>query len=158
MKKKLIVSISSMMAVFLFVSTVASASISTIIPVTGSEHREIGPSFTTSATVLRSDLVDFMEDIQDLERDQDIASSFQFGVASTLVLHPVTRIGISIPSGGASGVLSTLVINNDLGSRDIQSALNSSTASSFEVTIEYERGNRGQDYWYAPSAVSVSPS
>ncbi|MEK3907784.1 hypothetical protein [Oceanobacillus sp. FSL W7-1309] len=135
-----------------------SAAVSRVIGVTPYEAQEIGLSFETSESITRSELVNFLHEIEYAESSEDALDNVRFGIAAGIVTYPLSNFGISIGASGASGLLSIFIISNDLGSRGIQTVLNSSTADNFLISIEYERGNRGQDYWYEASDISVVPN
>lgn len=134
----------------------ASATSRTIVIGPGSA-KDVGASFNTSETVSRSELVDFLDEVKRAEKDKDVLNSIRFGIASSAVSAPLgASLGVSLGVGGGSGLISSLIIDKDLGSKQIQNTLNKSTAKKFNINIKYVKKSRGQDQWYEASDISIT--
>ncbi|MFB5660423.1 hypothetical protein [Alteribacillus sp. HJP-4] len=156
-KKGLLIGIIGLLLVSL--TTMDASAANRIIPIEPWSAEDIGLNFTTKETVSRSELVDFLDEVKRAEKDADVLNNIRYGIATSAVAHPLTQsLKISMGAGGASGLISSLIINKDLGSNDIQSALNKSTAKNFDIAIKYEQKSRGQDKWYEATAISVNPA
>lgn len=91
------------------------------------------------------------------EKNKDVEDTGTFSLATSIVLLPAAS-GAALPLGAAAGGISTLIIDNNLGSKEIQNALDNSTSKKFKIKIKYQKGSRGQDKWYSPVAASVKPA
>ena len=152
----------SFVAIVALISTIAitpaNAAPSRVISATYAETQEIGNTMTTSEVVSRSQLQSFYEDVVYAESNRDKLDNFRFSLVSSIITAPLKSYGLSISAGAGSGILSSFVIENDLGSSEIQNALFDSASQRFLVTITYEKGNRGSsDYWYAATDINVLP-
>lgn len=117
----------------------------------------LGNSFSTSSVLTRYQVTSYLAQVKRAEADANLMSSIRFGIASSVVTFPLRRLGITMGAGGASSGLAFFIINKDLGSSTIQSLLNRSTASSFKMTLKYERKYRGQTMWFEATSISLVP-
>ncbi|MCP3029480.1 hypothetical protein [Halobacillus sp. A5] len=157
-KKGLVIGIIGLLLVFFTTMPVSALSqILVIGPEPGVD--DVGPEFTTTETVSRSEVVDFHDDVEYAEAREDDLNSLRYALASAAVTHPITKsLGKTLTAAGASQIVSSLILNRGLASENIQDVLNSSTANEFDVSIKYEKKTRGQDKWYEPAAMSINPA
>lgn len=129
---------------------------SRVFSVTSTEANELGPTVTTSEIVTRSQLQSFYDEVAYAESRTNELDNFRYAVGTSILLAPLRRIGVSVGAGSVAGGISSFIINNQLGSATIQDALFNSVSSTFTVTVQYTRHNRGSwDYWYEASFISI---
>jgi len=136
-----------------------SSAASPVITIGYGGAKDVGEKFSTTETVSRKELVSFLEQIKKAEKSDNDLNNIRFTIAGTLVTHPIAKtLKASLSSGLASYVISSLVIDKDLGSKKIQQVLNASTAKKFKVKIRYEKHTRGAwDKWYEAYSSTVAP-
>lgn len=117
----------------------AEASPSSLV-VTQSEANELGQSLTTTQNVTRDEMWSFYDDAVYAENNE----AFVTGVATSIALSPLRRVGISISSGAVASYFSTFII--DHGSDAVVNAIRNKNSA------------RGQDNIYDVDGMSISPS
>lgn len=159
-KKILTITIVALLSVSLIgLGLTQTQAMSQILVIGPGGAKDVGSSFTTTETVTRSDLVDFLEDVKYAEDREGDLNDVRFAMASAAVIHPISRaVGAAIGASGGSQIIANLILNRGLSSDNIQDVLNDSTAKNFKISIKYEKGTRGQDKWYEATAMSVNPA